>query len=231
MRYILNGGDIQSFIESLFYTIPAVLIALTFHEFAHAYVAYRNGDPTARDLGRMTLNPFAHIDTVGLLCMIVCGFGWAKPVPVNPGNYHSYRKGEITVSLAGVTMNLILAIIGAFAAVTTAIIAMRSNPYSISPVAEKIYNFCYYFMFLNCSLCVFNLIPIYPLDGYHVFEVLLGNRISTNTLVFMHKYGYYILIGLIIVFDVIDFSPIGIAVNAISDWLLNLAAFIINIFA
>ena len=93
------------------YTLPAIVIAFTLHEWGHAYSAYRMGDPTARNLGRMTLNPLAHIDPIGFLMMVVVGFGWAKPVPVNPNNYRNYRAGELVVSLAGVTVNLILAII------------------------------------------------------------------------------------------------------------------------
>ena len=83
---IFSGEGISAILESILYTLPAVLIALTFHEFAHAYVAYKNGDPTARNLGRMTLNPLAHLDVWGFVCMLLVGFGWAKPVPVNPNN-------------------------------------------------------------------------------------------------------------------------------------------------
>ena len=108
----LLGNGIQDLLESLIYVLPAVIIALTFHEFGHAYVANLNGDPTARIMGRMTLNPFKHIDPLGFLCMMLIGFGWAKPVPVNPNNYRDYKKGELTVSLAGVGMNLLLALFG-----------------------------------------------------------------------------------------------------------------------
>lgn len=108
----LLGNGIQDLLESLIYVLPAVIIALTFHEFGHAYVANLNGDPTARIMGRMTLNPIKHIDPLGFLCMMLIGFGWAKPVPVNPNNYRDYKKGELTVSLAGVGMNLLLALFG-----------------------------------------------------------------------------------------------------------------------
>lgn len=105
--------NITSFLRNALYVVPAILISLTFHEFGHAYAAYKMGDPTARNLGRMTLNPLAHIDPIGFILLVLFGFGWAKPVPVNPRNYNNFKKGEIVVSLAGVTMNLILAVVGA----------------------------------------------------------------------------------------------------------------------
>lgn len=230
MRYILKGYDLSDILTSLLYVLPAVLIALTFHEFAHAYVANLNGDPTAKNHGRMTLNPIAHIDIIGLLCMIFVGFGWAKPVPVNPRNYRNYRKGELTVSLAGVTMNLILAIIGAFAAITTYYIATRNGIYNVSAAGEKLYFVFYYFSFMNCGLMLFNLIPIYPLDGYHVFELLLGKYMSANFFTFMHRYGQWLLIGLIILFDTIGFSPLSIALEAVFGWIMDLAGWVIGLF-
>ena len=148
---IFSGVGIRAILESILYTLPAVLIALTFHEFAHAYVAYKNGDPTARNLGRMTLNPLAHLDVWGFVCMLLVGFGWAKPVPVNPNNYRNYKKGELTVSLAGVTMNLIIGIIGALAS------AITVNGIG---AAGKIYFIFKYLCYTNCALMVFNLIPI-----------------------------------------------------------------------
>lgn len=230
MRYILDGYSLPDILTALLYTIPAVLIALTFHEFAHAYVANLNGDPTAKNLGRMTLNPLAHIDIIGSLCMLVFGFGWAKPVPVNPRNYRDYRKGELTVSLAGVTMNLILAILGAFAAMTTYYIATHNGIYNTSPALERLYFVFYYFSFMNCGLMLFNLIPIYPLDGYHVFELLLGKYMSANFFSFMHRYGQWILIGLIFVFNNIGFSPLSIALEAVFGWIMDLAGWVIGLF-
>lgn len=231
MRFILNGGSVSELLISLLYTIPAVLIALTAHEFAHAYVANLNGDPTAKNLGRMTLNPIVHIDIWGLICMIVFGFGWAKPVPVNPRNFRNYRKGEISVSLAGVTANLILAILGAFVAATIWSVSTKTGSYTSSLALMKLYYIFYYFSFLNCCLMLFNLIPIYPLDGYHVFEVLLGKHLNANVFMFIHKYGYWILIGLVYVFDCIGFSPLAIAVDAVHNWIMEFAYLVIRLFA
>ena len=91
---------------------PGRILALSLHEFAHAWVANRCGDPTAKMMGRMTVNPLKHLDPLGTILMLVVGFGWAKPVPVNPRNYRNYRRDDLKVSLAGVTMNLLLSLLG-----------------------------------------------------------------------------------------------------------------------
>ena len=96
------------------YILPAILIGLTVHEWAHAYAAYRLGDPTAKNLGRMTLNPLAHIDPIGFAMLLLVGFGWAKPVPVSPRNFKHYRRDDIIVSLAGITMNILIAFVFSF---------------------------------------------------------------------------------------------------------------------
>ena len=218
---IFSGEGISAIFESILYTLPAVLIALTFHEFAHAYVAYKNGDPTARNLGRMTLNPLAHLDVWGFVCMLLVGFGWAKPVPVNPNNYRNYKKGELTVSLAGVTMNLIIGIIGALAS------AITVNGIG---AAGKIYFIFYYLCRINCALMVFNLIPIYPLDGYHVFEVLLGRVISPRVFEFLRKYGQMILLIVIFVGNRSGFSLVGYLTQYVAEGLLYASDWLVSLF-
>lgn len=218
---IFSGEGIRAILESILYTLPAVLIALTFHEFAHAYVAYKNGDPTARNLGRMTLNPLAHLDVWGFVCMLLVGFGWAKPVPVNPNNYRNYKKGELTVSLAGVTMNLIIGIIGALAS------AITVNGIG---AAGKIYFIFKYLCYTNCALMVFNLIPIYPLDGYHVFEVLLGRVISPGVFEFLRKYGQMILLIVIFVGNRSGFSPVGYLTHYVAEGLLHASKWLVSLF-
>lgn len=187
----------QSFIQRfsqpllLLYMLPGILIGLTVHEWAHAYVAYRLGDPTARNLGRMTLNPFAHIDIFGFLCLLLVGFGWAKPVPVNPRNFKNYKRDDILVSLAGIAMNFITA----FLAVLIYVLCLRIWPQLYDNDA-----FVYiltYLIVINLSLMLFNLIPIYPLDGSHVLECLLARK-EPRFFMFMRQYGQYILIVLLI---------------------------------
>ena len=206
---------------------PGRLLALSAHEFAHAWVADRCGDHTARMMGQLTLNPAKHLDPLGTIMMLLVGFGWAKPVPVNPRNYRNYRRDDLKVSLAGVTMNLmlfaltiiILFIIAAFALSRvpaadidnlTGLISrgsylgrdclftlekgsyyylpldevMRMLPYAsellIAPVLGEIPGYLYqmlgYFAVTNLVLCLFNLLPVPPLDGYHVLNDLFLKR-------------------------------------------------------
>lgn len=231
---IFSGEGIGAILESILYTLPAVLIALTFHEFAHAYVAYKNGDPTARNLGRMTLNPLAHLDVWGFICMLLVGFGWAKPVPVNPNNYRNYKKGELTVSLAGVTMNLIIGIIGALASTITFYVAAKNGNYYYVMngigAAGKIYYIFFYLCYINCALMVFNLIPIYPLDGYHVFEVLLGRVISPRVFEFLRKYGQIILLMFIFVGNRSGFSPVSYLTQYVVQGLLHVSDLLVSLF-
>ena len=175
---------------SLLYTLPAIIIGLTVHEWAHAFAADKLGDPTAKNLGRMTLNPFAHIDLFGFLCLLVVGFGWAKPVPVNPRNFKNYRRDDIIVSLAGIAMNLVVAF---FATILFYFGVYRWNLGS----NEAFYTIFLSIVMINLSLAVFNLLPIYPLDGSHVFESLFMRYIP-RFFMFLRQYGQYILIALLV---------------------------------
>ena len=174
---------------------PGRLLAISAHEYAHAWMADRCGDPTARMMGRLTLNPLKHLDLVGALMMLLLGFGWARPVPVNPRNYRNYRRDDLKVSLAGVTMNLILTVAGFLAAAVMTAVAVRPlgadygvlvryaaslNPEfvaaSLGRLSGYIYQMLSYFIYTNISLAIFNLLPVPPLDGYHVANDLLLKR-------------------------------------------------------
>ena len=186
-------GRLSSILQdplSLLYTLPAIIIGLTVHEWAHAFAADKLGDPTAKNLGRMTLNPFAHIDLFGFLCLLVVGFGWAKHVPVNPRNFKNYRRDDIIVSLAGIAMNLVVAF---FATILFYFGVYRWNLGS----NEAFYTIFLSIVTINLSLAVFNLLPIYPLDGSHVFESLFMRYIP-RFFMFLRQYGQYILIALLV---------------------------------
>lgn len=178
----------------LLYRLPAVLISLSCHEWAHAYAAYKNGDPTARDMGRMTLNPLAHIDPVGFICLILFRFGWAKPVPVNPRNFTNYKKGNIIVSLAGIGTNFLLAILSTLALYLYALYVSHTGNFSTA-AQEIILNFLY----INLALMIFNLLPIPPLDGSHVLETLLIRKTGPKPFYYLNKYGFIILIALMVI--------------------------------
>ena len=179
--------------------LPGIMIGLSFHEFAHAWVSDRLGDPTPRRQGRVTVNPLAHIDWIGFLALLLVGFGWGKPVQIDPGYYKHRRRDEFLVAIAGVTMNLILAI--AFSIPAKAMVKMFGSAVS-SDLIYNIYLMLFYIVSINVVLMIFNLIPCPPLDGWGIITQLFGlDRYSWWYKVY--QYGTWILLALII-FNVTD---------------------------
>ncbi len=190
-----------SSITTMVATLLAVLLAITFHETAHGFVAYRLGDPTAKNEGRLTLNPIAHLDPIGALMMFIAGFGWAKPVPVNPFYFNGDRtKGMMLVSVAGPVTNLILSFIAYF-------IFVAGNGFGNIPFLNV---FLTQMILLNIYLAIFNLIPIPPLDGSKILAGFLPRATAYKYLTTVEQYGFLILM-LLIVFDVTDFILVPLA--------------------
>mgnify|MGYP001150269727 CR=1 FL=1 len=168
--------------------LPGILLALTVHEFSHGYVAYQLGDPTAKNNGRLTLNPIAHIDPLGFLMLMFAGFGWAKPVPINPFFFTDRRKGTLLVSLAGPASNVIMAIfLTLFLGV---LIRFLGSP------GYLIQQFFMSAISINLVLAVFNLFPIPPLDGSKILISLFPSRFE-QTFYQMEQYAFIILILLL----------------------------------
>jgi Zn-dependent protease len=166
----------------------SIVIVLSIHECAHAYVADYLGDPTARLKGRLTLNPLAHLDILGSLAFIFFGFGWAKPVPVDPYNLDNPRRDNAIIALAGPVSNLITAIILA--------LIIRFTPYE-SSLASSIIPFFYMVTQISVLLAVFNLIPIHPLDGGKILTGFLPRDQADRVNQFLNQYGAFLLIILI----------------------------------
>jgi len=175
------------FSAEMFLAIPALIIALSFHEFAHAYVSNRLGDPTPRMQGRLTLNPLAHLDPIGFLMLLVFKFGWAKPVLVNPINYKNRERGYALVSLAGPVMNLIL---GAISVLLYFIVARF---FTFEPLLRLLGWLITY----NVYLAVFNLVPIPPLDGSKLLFFFLPRGVVYRYLDTVGQYGTIVLILLV----------------------------------
>ena len=203
-----------SSITSMAATLLAVLLAITLHELAHGYVAYCLGDNTAKAAGRLTLNPLAHLDPIGALMMLIAGFGWAKPVPVNPFFFKGNRTtGMMLVSLAGPLVNLVVAYIA------YAVYVAGLGFYTV-PFMNQFLNYC---IILNVFLAVFNLIPIPPLDGSKILAGFLPKQTAFKFLTTMERYGFVILMVLIL-FNITDMiiQPIAYGILKFYGWMLNL---------
>lgn len=179
-------------IGTIILTLPGILIGLTIHEFSHAYSAYLLGDNTAKQHGRLTLNPLKHIDIVGLLMLILLRFGWAKPVPINPNNFPNRKIGYILVSIAGPISNILFAIFITFIMVLS--IKFQLNPY--------IYEMLSYAIFINIVLAVFNMFPIPPLDGSKILLAIMPESMEYRYYQ-LQKYSY-ILLFVLVYFKVIN---------------------------
>jgi Zn-dependent protease len=221
LAILLYGNDpfitkLQNFAIAILYLLPALVIAISFHEFAHAWMANKMGDPTAKNLGRMTLDPTKHFDVWGFFMIILVGFGWGKPVPTNSGNFHNYKKGNALVALAGVTMNLILSFI------FFGIFVLLLNVFGVDN--EVVLNIILYIIELNIVLCIFNLIPIPPLDGHHLIKGGIA-KISPNFYMAYQRYGFIVLIAIMMFTD-----WLSIALSFLSGLVLQLYSMFFGLF-
>lgn len=183
--------DFQSIIANLPYTLVTLAIAFTAHEFAHAYAAYKFGDNTAKNQGRLSLNPIRHIDPIGAIFIVLVGFGWAKPVPVNRFFFKNPRMNSIIVSVVGPLSNLVLAFIGILLIYIMSITGAGTN------LPDFIYTFFNIFIRLNVVLFVFNLLPFPPLDGYRIIEDLVPPAVRPKMTQY-EQYGALIFLILVI---------------------------------
>ena len=200
--------------------IPIAIISLSVHESAHGYASYLLGDPTARNLGRITLNPFKHFDLLGFICMMLFRVGWAKPVPVNARYYKNPRVGMALTAAAGPISNLLLALIGIFGSETAWLFMKNMSATSALYTAlATVFNFCYLFSLCNISLAVFNLIPVPPFDGSRILYVFLPPKYYFGIM----KYERYIMIAVLVLFYLNVFDlPLSLATNAIFDGMVRL---------
>lgn len=189
-----------------------LLVAFPLHEYAHGYMAYKLGDPTAKNLGRLTLNPLAHLDPFGTLSMIVLGIGWAKPVPVNPMYFKDPKKGMALTALAGPMTNIILAFLSMVVLKVFVVLGIVTYGFSVSFLGLLLQ----YMVLLNIALAVFNMIPIPPLDGSKVLSVVLPER----TYFQIQEYEQYIMIGFIAFMYLTDF--VGIFINSVGKQIFQL---------
>lgn len=243
--------DPWGFLQFMLYRAPAVLLALTLHEFAHGYAALKAGDRTAQRMGRLSLNPLKHLDPIGTVSLFLLGFGWAKPVPVNPNNFRSPRRDDIMVSLAGVTVNFILFLLFTLLALLAgramyhpqALEALGGLRFflgieqqgtwlqlypeyaqTLAPVLRTpwllhLQRFLLHSCIINLGLCLFNLLPIPPLDGFHVLnQGVFGGKLQLNTQVF--RIAQMVLIFLMFTTDFVG-KIISVLMNAVQGTVLT----------
>jgi Zn-dependent protease len=190
--------------------VVALLLAITVHEYAHAWAAYKSGDDTAKLMGRLTLNPIAHLDPLGTLFLFLVGFGWGKPVPTNPMRYHS-KSSEIYVALAGIVTNILVAFV---LAIPIRIALLTGHTIDSS----QILSFLSIMVDINLVLAAFNILPIYPLDGSHIVEYFLSYQAKIT----YRQIGPMILFGIILLDRLSSYSIL----YAVMEPLIRLLSFL-----
>ena len=211
---LIRSGFSMQMVAGLLSSIFVVFCTLPIHEFAHAVVADRLGDPTARRKGRLTLNPFAHLDLWGCLMIVLVGFGYAKPVPVNMRNFKNPKAGMAIVALAGPLSNLVMAIL-------FLILRWVFGVYGTSDFTLILAYFFYYAAYINVSLAVFNLLPMPPLDGSRIATALIPNETYYKIM----QYERYIMIGLfVLLLTGILTRPLGLLTDVVIDGLEKLTS-------
>lgn len=224
MLFDIFRGDFDFFelMIGLFSRLFVVFCTMPIHEYAHALIATKLGDETPRLSGRLTLNPLAHIDLLGALMIFLCGFGYAKPVGINPRNFKDPKKGMAITAVAGPISNLIMGFLFVFLSVLSLVYIPRINVELIYPI----YSFLYFAAAINVNLAVFNLLPIPPLDGSRILQLLIPSKYYYK---FLQYERYITIVVFILIVSGILTAPLSLASNLILDLFSKVAALPFNL--
>ncbi len=207
--------------------LPVVLLALTVHEFCHAYFAYRMGDPTAYRMGRVSLNPLRHLDPLGTICLIFAPIGWAKPVPINPLNFYHPSRGMLVATAAGPASNLLQAVLFGLAlrgVIFWAEGATRGENPQVDQFVRVLTLLCWFGVMINVGLAVFNLLPLFPLDGFHIAMQSMAPA-NQERFASMAPYGSFVILGLVL----IENAGVGILSKIISPIQMAIFRYVVGV--
>lgn len=198
-RYLTQFSEVSEKFLAAIAFLGAIVLAIVIHEYAHGFAAYKCGDATAKFAGRLTLNPLVHFNLFGLIMFVIVGFGFANPVPINPNNFKKQKRDLVLVSLAGVIANFLLAFLsfGILAGLAAIIENVAITSTLLYYLLFLLIQFLYITISINLCLMIFNLLPLFPLDGFRLIEALTPR--DNKFVVFMRHYGVYIFLGLILI--------------------------------
>lgn len=221
MLYNLLHGtlSVESAIMQIFAVSIIVFLVMPLHEFAHGFVAYKLGDNTAKNMGRLRFSPTAHIDPMGALMILLVGFGWAKPVPVNPRNFKNPKVGMAITALAGPLSNILAAIVGAIFFYINAFLAI--NGIMPTTIYNLIYYFISYFISINISLAVFNLVPLPPLDGSKILFAFLPDKVVYK--IYQYERQLNMILIFLIAFGALT-GPLSFLQGLLADFIMGIVA-------
>ena len=225
LSMLLNGGNLFDVLLTLLFMLPPMMLALSLHETAHGFVAWKCGDDTAYNLGRLTLNPMKHLDPMGFLCLLIFGYGWANPVPINTRNFRNPKRGMALSALAGPLSNLLLGALcallaGVFGGYFSFLIVSTDIPEYWVKVMSLLFTALHYSAVINFVYMVFNMIPVPPFDGSRIMLAFL----PTNVYFKIMRYERQIMFGVLITLLVLSrlgFSPFSWIASKLADGIID----------
>lgn len=225
---LIRSGMILEQIPAILVSILVVLLSLSFHEMSHALASLALGDRTAKNLGRVSMNPIRHLDPIGTICMLLCGFGWAKPVPVNARNFKNPKYGMAITSLAGPFSNLVLAFFGLICyRICISLFHIQVSSEILTIVLDLIVAFFYYLHIMNLQLALFNLLPVPPLDGSRIMFIILPSKYYFSVMKYERIISFIILA---LLWTGLLATPLTLLSGLISNGMNSLINLIVGVF-